>query len=193
MMKILATTLFTCYIAGVGGLLTSHVVVFGGSYSDNGDGFAKYAQFVLRTNSVRPEALFALRCMSSFLLMAQAKSRQQTSENIRSCSSHNLAIYRLMLQTWPEEPYFKGRWSNGPMWIEEAVAALGVGLADYAAGGATTGSVPGREQLQTFCTFSCPCYSTIGTRQCIIHSPDCHYRRSMPKYFSGEFSPAYCA
>ena len=59
-MKILALTLFTCYIAAVGGLLTSHVVVFGDSYSDNGDGFAKYARFVLRTNSVSTETLFTL-------------------------------------------------------------------------------------------------------------------------------------
>ena len=59
-MEILALTLFTCYIAVVGGLLTSHVVVFGDSYSDNGDGFAKYARFVLRTTSVRPETLFTL-------------------------------------------------------------------------------------------------------------------------------------
>ena len=68
MMKILAITLFASYIVAVGGLLTSHVVVFGDSYSDNGDGFAKYAQFVLRTNSVRPEALFALQGILSFLL-----------------------------------------------------------------------------------------------------------------------------
>lgn len=165
-MKILAITLFACYIAAVGGLLTSHVVVFGDSYSDNGDGFAKYAQFVLRTNSVRPEALFALQGILSFLLTAKAKSWQLTSIHIRLYSSHSLATYLLMLQTWPEEPYYKGRWSNGPMWIEEAVAALDVSLADYAAGGATTGSVPGRERLQTSCTLRCPCYSsTIGTRQ----------------------------
>ena len=71
-MKILALNLFTCYIAGVGGLLTSHVVMFGDSLSDNGDGFAEYAQFVLRTNSVRPEALFAPESVFSFLPVAQA-------------------------------------------------------------------------------------------------------------------------
>ena len=71
-MKTLALTLFTCYIAGVGGLLTSHVVMFGDSYSDNGDGFAKYAQYVLRTNSVRSEALFAPPSRHLFLAVAQA-------------------------------------------------------------------------------------------------------------------------
>jgi hypothetical protein len=81
-MKILAITLFTCYIAAVGGLLTSHIVVFGDSYSDNGDGFAKYAQFVLRTNSVRPEALFALLGIFFLLLTAQAVSWRQTSIHI---------------------------------------------------------------------------------------------------------------
>lgn len=149
-MKILALTLFTCYIAGVGGLLASHIVMFGDSYSDNGDGLAKYAQFVLRTNSVRPEVLFAPQSIFSFLPIPQAKIGNRHALKIGHRASHSLATCLLVLQTWPEEPYFKGRWSNGPMWIEEAAAALQVNLADYAAGGATTGSVPGRERLQTF-------------------------------------------
>ena len=68
-----ALTLFTCYLAGVGCLLTSHFVMYGDYYSDNGDGFAKYAQFVLRTNSVRPETLYSPQSVFSFLPIAQAK------------------------------------------------------------------------------------------------------------------------
>ena len=49
------------------------------------------------------------------------------------------------MQTYPEEPYYKGRWSNGLTWIEVAATRLGVKLEDYGAGGATTGSVPARE------------------------------------------------
>lgn len=82
-MKILALTLFTCYIAGVGGLLASHIVMFGDSYSDNGDGLAKYAQFVLRTNSVRPEVLFAPQSIFSFLPIPQAKIGNRHALNNR--------------------------------------------------------------------------------------------------------------
>ena len=37
----------------------------------------------------------------------------------------------LPLQTYPEEPYYKGRWSNGPTWIEIAASMLAVPLTDY--------------------------------------------------------------
>ena len=37
----------------------------------------------------------------------------------------------LPLQTYPEEPYYRGRWSNGPTWIEIAASMLGVSLTDY--------------------------------------------------------------
>ena len=36
--------------------------------------------------------------------------------------------------------YFKGRFSNGPIWLDDLSAALGVPLIDYAVGGATTGT-----------------------------------------------------
>ncbi|PHH71814.1 hypothetical protein CDD83_5099 [Cordyceps sp. RAO-2017] len=63
----------------------SSVVVFGDSYSDNGNGFAM-------TN-----------------------------------------------QTWPADPaYYKGRFSNGPVWPEYLAASLGIPLHDHAHGGATT-------------------------------------------------------
>ena len=143
-MEALAFFLFVYYIAGAGGLPVSHVVVFGDSYSDNGDGFAAYARYVLRTNSVRSEALFAPRGINSFATVAQADVALEKPQHL-AMEPYTVSVCRVVLQTWPEEPYFKGRWSNGPMWIEEAAASLKVNLTDYAAGGATTGSVPGRE------------------------------------------------
>ena len=56
-----------------------------------------------------------------------------------------LVIHVPVHQTFPEAPYYNGRWSNGPTWIEVASAKMGVSLTDYGAGGATTGSAPARE------------------------------------------------
>ena len=39
-----------------------------------------------------------------------------------------------LLQTYPESPYYNGRWSNGPTWIEVAASLLGASLTDYGAG-----------------------------------------------------------
>lgn len=39
----------------------------------------------------------------------------------------------------PSPPYFNGRFSNGPVWVELLAAELGVPLQDYAFGGALTG------------------------------------------------------
>ena len=63
------------------------------------------------------------------------------------------------------------------MWIEEAATILQVNLVDYAAGGATTGSVPGREQLQSLALCDMPCSSSMGTRLCSRHQPACYQRR----------------
>lgn len=51
------------------------------------------------------------------------------------------------MQTYPQAPYYNGRWSNGPTWIEVAAMELGVNLNDYAVGGATSGSGGSREPL----------------------------------------------
>lgn len=51
------------------------------------------------------------------------------------------------MQTYPQSPYYQGRWSNGPVWIEIAARQLGVNLTDFGAAGATTGVVPAREIL----------------------------------------------
>lgn len=52
------------------------------------------------------------------------------------------------MQTYPQAPYYEGRWSNGPTWIEIAARQLGVNLTDYGAAGATTGIVPARKAFQ---------------------------------------------
>lgn len=39
----------------------------------------------------------------------------------------------------PSPPYFNGRFSNGPVWVEFLAAELGVPVQDYALGGALTG------------------------------------------------------
>lgn len=51
------------------------------------------------------------------------------------------------MQTYPQDPYYMGRWSNGPVWIEIVANQMGVVLRDYAAAGATSGTAPARKAL----------------------------------------------
>lgn len=53
--------------------------------------------------------------------------------------SDNGNIYALTGKTLPQSPYFDGRFSNGKVAVEYVAQALGVPLADYAFGGATSG------------------------------------------------------
>ena len=54
--------------------------------------------------------------------------------------SDNGNLFRLTGQ--PPPPYFKGRFSNGPVWVERLAAPLGLdGITDFALGGATTSDV----------------------------------------------------
>ncbi|KIM90034.1 carbohydrate esterase family 16 protein [Piloderma croceum F 1598] len=47
--------------------------------------------------------------------------------------------YRFDNETWPADPhYYHGRFSNGPVWVEDLAGILGVKLHDYAVGGATS-------------------------------------------------------
>ena len=69
------------------------------------------------------------------------------------------------VQTYPQAPYYEGRWSNGPVWIEVAAQQLGVRLTDFAAAGATSGVVPARAFLPPYTqlapTFSRPMDSAL--------------------------------
>ncbi len=56
-------------------------------------------------------------------------------------------VYAASGGTYPASPYFNGRFSNGPLWVEDVAAAQGATLApsflggtDYAVGGAKTGA-----------------------------------------------------
>ena len=44
--------------------------------------------------------------------------------------------FKLTNGTWPADPaYFKGHFSNGPVWVEDLAETLGVKLNDFAIGG----------------------------------------------------------
>lgn len=55
--------------------------------------------------------------------------------------SDNGNFFALTGGTIPPPPYFNGRFSNGPVWVETLAGSLGIGLDDRAVGGATTGTV----------------------------------------------------
>ncbi len=57
------------------------------------------------------------------------------------------------MQTYPEAPYYEGKFTNGPVWIEVVAKQFGVALANYAAGGATSGIVI----ASNFSPFFLPC------------------------------------
>jgi thermolabile hemolysin len=46
-------------------------------------------------------------------------------------------VYKLSDGTFPPPPYFEGRFSNGPVWVEYLSKKLGLASVNYAAGGAT--------------------------------------------------------
>jgi phospholipase/lecithinase/hemolysin len=67
--------------------------------------------------------------------------------------SDNGNVYAMTGGAIPPFPYYNGRFSNGPVMVEYLAQRLGVGLHDYAYGGATTGttnlfspSLPGLSQ-----------------------------------------------
>ena len=54
--------------------------------------------------------------------------------------SDNGNIYAATYGLFPPAPYYQGRFSNGPVMVEDLAKGLGVSLHDYAWGGATSGS-----------------------------------------------------
>lgn len=65
------------------------------------------------------------------------------------------------MQTYPQPPYYEGRFSNGPVWIEIAARQLGVSLANYAVGGATTGAVIASKISKTVHNLSKHIYTSL--------------------------------
>ncbi|KAJ3041901.1 hypothetical protein HDV00_008410 [Rhizophlyctis rosea] len=49
-------------------------------------------------------------------------------------------VYKLTKGQWPTSAYYKGHFSDGPIWCEYVAQDLGVNLVDHAYGGATTDS-----------------------------------------------------
>lgn len=54
--------------------------------------------------------------------------------------SDNGNVYAYTGGTFPPAPYYQGRFSNGPVMVEDLAKGLGVPLHDYAYGGATSGT-----------------------------------------------------
>src|ERR1051325_6177463 len=52
--------------------------------------------------------------------------------------SDNGNLFALSGNTYPPPPYYLGRFSNGPVWVEDLAERLGVPLDDFAVGGANT-------------------------------------------------------
>lgn len=50
-------------------------------------------------------------------------------------------VFTASLNTFPPFPYYQGRFSNGPVWVEYLANDWGVQLSNFAYGGATTGKV----------------------------------------------------
>ncbi|KAJ6503685.1 GDSL-like Lipase/Acylhydrolase [Mycena sanguinolenta] len=56
-----------------------------------------------------------------------------------SFSDNGNGAYRITNYTWPADPaYYGGRFSNGPVWVEDVASKLHLSLTDYAVGGATS-------------------------------------------------------
>ncbi|KZP12321.1 carbohydrate esterase family 16 protein [Athelia psychrophila] len=56
-----------------------------------------------------------------------------------SFSDNGNGSYRITNGTWPADPaYYDGRFSNGPVWVEDVASELDVGLHDFAIGGSSS-------------------------------------------------------
>jgi phospholipase/lecithinase/hemolysin len=84
----------------------------------------------------------------SFLAPVSAQTTQFTSIYAFGDSlSDNGNVYAASNNTFPPSPYSDGRFSNGPVWVEQVATTLGIPLYDYAYGGATTGTANVISQL----------------------------------------------
>ncbi|KAF7975264.1 hypothetical protein HWV62_1358 [Athelia sp. TMB] len=56
-----------------------------------------------------------------------------------SFSDNGNGSYRITNSTWPADPaYYDGRFSNGPVWVEDVASKLKLTLHDFAVGGSTS-------------------------------------------------------
>lgn len=86
--------------------------------------------------------LLAGVCFSGVLLSNQRPTLAQApiSQVIAFGDSltDNGNLYAASGQTVPRDPYYQGRLSNGPVWVERFAQGLGAGLTDFAVAGAFT-------------------------------------------------------
>lgn len=75
--------------------------------------------------------------ISALPLMAQGPAKFAAVIIYGDSYSDNGNIYRVL--NWPGPPYWNGRFSNGPVAVEDLASSLTAPLLDYAWGGATTG------------------------------------------------------
>ncbi len=93
----------------------------------------------LKRVSQKTMLLFAAEAM---LLIASLSVHGETFSNIVAFGdslSDNGNLYKSTLDHYPDSRYFKGRFSNGPVWLEYLAAITGADLDDLAYGGASTG------------------------------------------------------
>ncbi|KAL7752935.1 hypothetical protein RI367_001385 [Sorochytrium milnesiophthora] len=98
----------------------------------------------------------ALLCLALLALSATASPVAPTTERHRggSVGAKQVIIFGDSLTdvgngtypasnfTYPPAPYYKGRYSNGQVWIEYLTQTLGASLTSYATGGATSVNAP---------------------------------------------------
>jgi len=93
-----------------------------------------------RRNGARTQFGFAaLLLITALTLFAGRASAYSQIVAFGDSLSDNGNFFALTGQ--PGAPYFNGRFSNGPVWVETLASGLGIGLDDRAVGGATTGTV----------------------------------------------------
>ncbi|CAB4419763.1 unnamed protein product [Rhizophagus irregularis] len=54
-----------------------------------------------------------------------------------SYSDNGNGVFKISDGSFPPPPYFEGRFTNGPVWVEYLSKKLGLNSVNYAAGGAT--------------------------------------------------------
>src|SRR3984957_14310903 len=102
-----------------------------------------------RTKLSRTDFALATCCSSALLIGSAAHDANFSAEYVFGDSLSDVGnVYLATGKTKPASPYVNGQFSNGPVWVQELAARLGLpaltpslaGGSDYAFGHATTGS-----------------------------------------------------
>lgn len=96
-------------------------------------------------------------------LIAFGNSYSDTGQGANVAVHAALGITQLNSDYFPAAPYYQGRFSNGPIYLETAASALGDVLNSFAAGGATVG-VPGSSSVL-------PVYPPYAGEQSVVDVP----------------------